>query len=54
MINSAAPFTSLFETPPANATGYTHRELLALTVPAQLPGGNSPYTYDNLEEEGKA
>lgn len=51
VINAAAPFTTLFDTPPANATGYTHAELLALTVPAQLPGGTSPYTYDNLEEE---
>lgn len=50
VLNAAAPFTSLFDTPPADAAGYTHREVLALTVPAQLPGGNAPYTYDNLEE----
>lgn len=46
VLNAAAPFTGLFATPPANATGYTHREVLALTI----PGDNSPYTYDNLEE----
>jgi hypothetical protein len=49
VVNLYAPFPTIFDTPPADPTGYTHKEVLEMTAP-----GNSPYVYDTLIKEGLA
>ena len=46
VLTSGFPFDSIFEDPPVNGYGYTHEEVILNTMP-----GNSPYTYDTIEEE---
>ena len=45
VVSANAPFKTLFSTPPKNATGYTHEEVLRLASPLD---SKSPYTYDTL------
>lgn len=45
VLTSALPFQApLFGRAPRRSGGYTHEEVIKLTV----PGRNSPYTYDTL------
>jgi len=44
-VNAGFPFTDIFDEPPANGVGYTHREILQYTSPDV-----TPYTYDTLEQ----
>lgn len=44
VVNAGFPFDTLFDTPPANGWGYTHREIIYNTSPQR-----TPYTYDTLE-----
>jgi hypothetical protein len=43
VINALAPFKTLFPRKPANAAGFSHKELLWYTRP-----GVSPYIYDTM------
>jgi len=45
VINAGYPFTDLFDEPPADPSGYTHREFIMYTSPDV-----TPYTYDTLEQ----
>lgn len=46
VVSSNAGFKTLFKTPPQNATGYTHMEVISLASPLNP---KTPYTYDTLK-----